>query len=98
MSEELSKEELTEMGLEEVKRLFRIAHRVNTHFIGEMLVYKEKIDGSKTKPKKDLYTKKFRKVQKEFFQNTAKLEALMKILQENNIEPDEVLEKKENVE
>lgn len=90
-----TEEELKEMGMREVKYNFRIVHKVNIKFIEEMLYYKNKVDEAKTKPKKDLYNKKFKKVQKEFIDNTARLDALQRILQENNIDPESVL-KEEN--
>lgn len=91
-----TKEELPEEVVENFKRLFKLTANSLALYAKEANDYQNKIHESKTKPKKDLYQKKFNKVKQKFQDELARAIQLKHIIDENNISLDD--EDKEIVE
>lgn len=77
---ELQEKTKKQRQIEEVLHLFNMTSKITIKFAQEVQFYQNKIEESKTAPKKNLYVKKRNKVKKEFISSVAKRQALIDIL------------------
>lgn len=66
--------------IDEALHLFNMTSKITIKFAQEVQFYQNKIEESKTAPKKNLYVKKRNKVKKEFINSVAKRQALIDLL------------------
>tara|TARA_S200002703_G_C3662152_1_gene203366 strand:+ start:237 stop:584 length:348 start_codon:yes stop_codon:yes gene_type:complete len=87
--QEESSTEVPEEDAINFKRLFRLSANALAAYMVEANEYQLKLAEAKTKPKRDLYTKKFNKVRDKFQDELHRLNQLNHIMKENDISLDD---------